>query len=194
MKNLRVNLIQFDPKWNAVSENLHSLEKLFSDYEGKTDLVILPEMFSTGFNINPDRKLIEEQVKVLDWMENIAQWSGFALCGSVVREIDGKLYNAMIMYTPEGEKFEYFKRHLFGFGRETEVFSAGEVRTDWEYKGWKIRPAICYDLRFPVWLRNDSEYDILLLCANWPKRKNSSLGNIVTGSQYRKPFLCNWMQ
>ncbi len=171
MKNLRVSLIQFDPKWNAVSENLQSLEKLFSEYEGKTDLVVLPEMFSTGFNINPDRKLIEEQSKIPDWMENVARWSGFALCGSVVRESEGKLYNNMLMYSPEGEKFEHYKRHLFSFGRETEVFSAGSDRSDWLYKGWQIRPAICYDLRFPVWLRNDSDYDVLLLCANWPKER-----------------------
>lgn len=171
METLKVGIIQFDPKWNAVQDNLQTLEKLLASYEGKSDLVVLPEMFSTGFNIKPDNKLVQENAKVEDWMQNIAVWSGFALTGSVVKEVKGRLLNNMVMFTPDGKRFEYTKRHLFAFGRETDMFERGASREEWIYKGWRIRPALCYDLRFPVWLRNDTDYDLLLICANWPTER-----------------------
>ncbi|MDR1631887.1 MAG: amidohydrolase [Dysgonamonadaceae bacterium] len=170
MNELRVSLVQADIVWENKEKNLKHYGDLLKTLTLKTDLVVLPEVFSTGFSMHAGH-LAETND---DWtISTIRSWSkdlGAAICGSfLARDDAGKVFNRGFFITPENEAFFYDKRHLFRMGEENEHFSAGDRKLIVPYKGWNIRLIICYDLRFPVWTRNpDNEYDLLVCPANWP--------------------------
>lgn len=166
--SLRIGLIQFDIAWEDVEANILRVEKLVSASE-KVDLLILPEMWSTGFSMRPD--LIAEESsfgQALTWMKDCSQKLNAAIAGSIATREGGRYYNRWYCVHPEGHIDQYDKKHLFSYGKENDHYTAGTARIVVEVKGWKIMPIICYDLRFPVWCRNNAGYDLLLVAANWP--------------------------
>lgn len=167
--DLRVSILQMDIKWEDKSFNLDRVENDISQLSGKTDLVILPEMFTTGFSMN-SRNLSEENSGKT--VERIKQWANaydFAICGSFIAKEADQFYNRGFFISSTQSVF-YDKRHLFRMGDEPKSFSAGQSLPLVEHKGFTICLQICYDLRFPVWSRNvDNKYDLLIYCASWPK-------------------------
>jgi len=133
------------------------------------DLIVLPEMFSSGFTMNP--KAVSETMdgETVGWLQHLAQAKACAITGSLVIEEDGKYYNRLVFVYPNGELKTYDKRHLFTLAGEDKVYTAGKEKLIIDYKGFRICPLICYDLRFPVFARNTEDYDVLLYVANWPK-------------------------
>jgi len=150
-----------------------------------TDLIVLPETFTTGFSMNP--KFAESMDgTAVEWMRKIANEKDCVVCGSLMIQDEGMFYNRLVWMPPDGKLLTYDKRHLFCISDEPKFFTAGEERLIVELKRWKICPLICYDLRFPVWARNvhgkvtnNSAYDILLYVANWPERRNVAWKNLL---------------
>lgn len=177
MESLKVSYLQLDLYWENSQANLDHIEDCLSGIESSVDLVVLPEMFNTGFSMNSS-KLAQSMDGVL--VKAISKWSkhyGFAIIGSFICEEQGQYFNRLLFVHPDGKIEKYDKRHLFRMANETESFSPGTDRLIVTYKGWKIMPLVCYDLRFPVWSRNQfkvenekviSEYDLMIYVANWP--------------------------
>ena len=168
-KDLSVAIIQSELVWENKAANLTHFEEKISQV-GECDLIILPEMFSTGFSMRPE-KLAEETESSLKWIRKLSDSSGAAICGSVMVFDNGQYFNRLLFVEPTGKFYHYDKRHLFTMGSESKQYSAGKDRLIINYLGWKILPLVCYDLRFPVFSRNDCNYDLLLYVANWPARR-----------------------
>ncbi len=164
---MKITLIQTDLLWNDPAGNRARFEQKIAE-AGSADLIVLPEMFSTGFCTQP--RLAAEPLggETLPWMKRIAQKTDCALAGSVAVEENGNYFNRFYFVKPDGSVSQYDKRHLFTYGGEHKEFTAGDKRIIVEYKGWRILLQICYDLRFPVWSRNRNDYDLALYTANWP--------------------------
>jgi predicted amidohydrolase len=133
------------------------------------DIILLPEMFTSGFTMNPTKVAESMQGETVAWMKESASKKQAAITGSLVVEENGFYYNRLLFVHPDGVVESYDKRHTFTLAGENEVYSAGTQKLIVNYKGWKICPLICYDLRFPVWARNVENYDVLIYVANWPK-------------------------
>jgi predicted amidohydrolase len=171
--SLKVALIQSDLQWENTEDNLKSFSEKILQVDDDVDLIVLPEMFSTGFTMNVEGLAQNQDGATFSWMKEQAISSNSAIYGSFITEDDGEIYNRAYFFFPDGSFKKYDKKHLFTYAGEHKVFSAGKQRVIIEYKGWKIMPQICYDLRFPVWTRNDLNYDLLIYIASWPeKRKN----------------------
>lgn len=172
MENLKVTLFQGYLYWENTDKNLQNIGVKLSGIREKTDLIILPEMFSTGFSMNAEKLAEEMGGKTMQWMARTAKEYSCVVTGSLIIKEDGKYYNRLVWMRPDGGYACYDKRHLFAMGKEHLTYTSGDKRLLIEHKGWKICPVICYDLRFPVWLRNNGpEYDLLLIVANWPERR-----------------------
>jgi len=174
MSNLNITFIQTELFWESKSQNLAHFAQLINDIKEATDIIVLPEMFSTGFSMQPEKFAEHMNGETVKWMLQQAKHKNAAVTGSIIINDDGKYFNRLIWSQPDGKIFHYDKRHLFGLSNEHEHYSAGIKKLLVEYKGWKICPLICYDLRFPVWCRNTEEYDLLLFVANWPERRNTA--------------------
>lgn len=172
LTELRVTLVQSELHWHDASANLQMFSELTDPLEGKTDLIILPEMFSTGFTMAPENVAEPEQGPAFQWLVQQAKKLNTAICGSVVVQSEQGYHNRFYWVTPEGGSQHYDKRHLFRMAGEHEHYQAGEQRLIIEYKGWRILPQICYDLRFPVWSRSHNDYDLAIYVANWPQVRN----------------------
>lgn len=168
---LKVAVVQQDIIWEKVEANLLHLDRLLGELNKPVDLVILPEMFACGFTMQPDKIVRNGSEGVLAWMENKASELGAYVMGSTVYKEGDAFYNRLYVVAPDGESQYYNKRHLFSIGGEGEVYRSGRERLIINIRGLKICPLICYDLRFPVWSRNDMDYDMLVYVANWPKSR-----------------------
>ena len=166
---LHIALIQSTLHWESPEDNLTMFEEKIAAVSSDCDLVILPEMFSTGFTMTPNNMDISMGQKTVEWMQRMAQRKNIALVGSIVFNENGKNYNRLFFVFPSGEYRSYDKRHTFTLAGEHEVYESGNTKLIVEFKGFKICPLICYDLRFPVWSRNVENYDLLIYVANWPK-------------------------
>jgi omega-amidase len=168
---MKITLIQPDIIWEDKTRNLEKLGELISQSPSDSDMVILPEMFNTGFSMNP-RDLSEKAGSVtLEWMQVMAEKYCFGVCGSYITEEDNHFYNRWIFASPEKEIWSYDKRHLFILSGEEKLFSRGTERIVFNFRGLRICPNICYDLRFPVWSRIRNDYDLLINSANWPESR-----------------------
>lgn len=168
---MKVALVQSSLFWENPETNRNHFEEKINAINEKLDLIVLPEMFSTGFTMNPDGVAETMNGKTVFWMQTLAKAKKTAITGSVVIEEDGKYYNRLVFVFPSGEIKHYDKRHLFSLAGEEKIYTAGNKKLIVEYLGWKICPLICYDLRFPVFSRNVENYDILIYVANWPKTR-----------------------
>jgi len=171
MQNLNVTLIQTELAWEDKASNLNHFERQLNEV-GETDLILLPEMFTTGFSMQPKKLAEPMNGESVNWLINQAEKSMAVITGSLIIEDEGKYFNRLIWAKPDGTIEYYDKRHLFSMAGEQNYYSAGSKRLLVELKGWKICPQVCYDLRFPVWNRNDIAYDLLFFVANWPAKRN----------------------
>lgn len=169
-ETLRLALVQPDLAWQDAAANRDLLTPLLSPLAGSTDLVILPEMFTSAFAIGSGAIAEQAPGPSLDWMREQARQLDAALCGSVAIEDQGRRYNRLYFVTPDGRHWHYDKRHLFRMLGEHKRYAGGNDRLLVEWRGWRILPLVCYDLRFPVWCRNTAEqpWDLMVVVANWP--------------------------
>ncbi|HEY0895151.1 MAG TPA: nitrilase family protein [Sphingobacteriaceae bacterium] len=174
MSTLKITTFQAYLFWENTEKNLQNLGLRLSSIREKTDLIVLPEMFNTGFTMNADRLAEEMGGRSMQWMNEQARKFDSVVTGTLIIRENGNFYNRLIWMRPDGTYEYYDKRHLFSLAREEETFTAGDKKLFVELNGFIIRPIICYDLRFPVWLRNtrDESYDMLLLVASWPERRS----------------------
>ncbi|EDM38292.1 Nitrilase/cyanide hydratase and apolipoprotein N-acyltransferase [Pedobacter sp. BAL39] len=174
IKNLKITIFQAYLFWENIDKNLQNLSlRLSSGVKEKTDLIILPEMFNTGFSMNAAELAEEMDGKTMRWMKDIAEKYECVVTGSLIIKENKNFYNRLIWMLPDGSYQHYDKRHLFSLAGEEQTYTAGKEKVIVELKGWKILLAICYDLRFPVSLRNQKEeYDVLLLIASWPDKRS----------------------
>ena len=169
---LHITLIQSQLHWEDPAANRAMFQQKIDAITEKTHLIVLPEMFTTGFTMNA-ASLAEpaNNSTTLRWMQQIASNKNCALTGSVIIEEDGAFYNRLLFVRPDGTVQQYDKKHTFTLAGEHKTYAAGNEKIIIEYLGWNICPLICYDLRFPVWARNLEDYDLLLFVANWPDKR-----------------------
>ncbi|QXP63960.1 nitrilase family protein [Polaribacter sp. HaHaR_3_91] len=165
---LNVVGIQADLIWENPERNLAFFEEKIIRLSKDTDLVVLPEMFTTGFTMKPEIVAEKMDGKSVSWMLKMAKEKNLAICGSLVITQKGNFYNRLVFVHPSGKIEIYDKKHSFTLAGEDKVYTSGSEKLIVNYKGWKICPLICYDLRFPVWARNTENYDLLIFMANWP--------------------------
>jgi omega-amidase len=177
MSTLSITTIQSNLIWEERSANLRMLEKKISGIEGEKEIVVLPEMFSTGFSMKPEMLAETMEGETIGWMRKVSQENNIILTGSVIIEENGNYFNRLVWMMPNGQYGYYDKRHLFAYAGEDKHYSPGTKRLIASVKGWKINLQVCYDLRFPVWARQQTkeettEYDVLIYVANWPERRS----------------------
>jgi omega-amidase len=166
---MKVALIQSSLFWENPTANRSYFAAKINAIAEKVDLIVLPEMFTTGFTMNPSAVAETMEGETILWLQSLAKAKKSAITGSLIIEENNNFYNRLVFVFPSGEIQFYDKRHLFSLAGEDKVFTSGEEKLIVEYLGWKICPLICYDLRFPVFARNVEEYDVLIYVANWPK-------------------------
>jgi omega-amidase len=177
MSSLTLNIIQTDLSWENKAANLQRLKEKIEAMDERTEIVVLPEMFSTGFTMVPELFAETMEGETVAWMKEMAENNKIIITGSIIIEEDGRYFNRLIWMLPNGQTGHYDKRHLFGYGDEDKHYTAGNKRLIASVKGWRINLQVCYDLRFPVWSRQqsvsmESEYDLLIYVANWPERRS----------------------
>ena len=183
MSTLTITTIQSNLIWEDKPANLLMLEQKITGMDEKTEIVVLPEMFSTGFSMKPELLAETMEGETIEWMKRVSRENGIVLTGSIMIKEDDNYYNRLVWMLPNGQYGYYDKRHLFAFGEEDKHYSAGNKRLIASVKGWKINLQVCYDLRFPVWARQsplssrrgdggEVEYDVLIYVANWPERRS----------------------
>lgn len=165
---LNVIGIQADLVWENPNENRKLFEQKITNLDNDVDLIILPEMFTSGFTMQPNSICESMNGKTMQWMQKMAKKKSSAILGSIVIKENKRYYNRLIFVYPSGELEFYDKKHTFTLAGEDKAYEAGSKKVIITYKGWKICPLICYDLRFPVWARNTEDYDLLIYVANWP--------------------------
>ncbi len=172
-EQLLVSIIQPDIIWEDKSANLMQYEHMLANLQGPKQVVVLPEMFTTGFSMAPSRLAEPMEGKTMRWMVDMSAKYKCILAGSIMVTENGKYYNRFLWVQPDGHFGYYDKRHLFAYAGEDRHYTCGEKRMIASVNGWRINLQVCYDLRFPVWARNqDNEYDVLLYVANWPAQRS----------------------
>lgn len=173
MPDLTITLIQSELQWEKIQPNLDHFDARIDTVDQETDLIILPEMLSTGFSMQAEELAEEMDGAAVTWMRKKATATGTVITGSVMIWEEGRFYNRLIWARPDGTMETYDKKHLFRYAGEEKVYTPGDRRLTVELNGWKIRPFICYDLRFPMWTRNlNNAYDMAVYVANWPERRS----------------------
>ena len=167
-EQLTIAIIQFEPKWKDHEFNLKKISALLLELEIPVDIIMLPESFSTGFSMKSKKISVPMNHSSIKWMQEISEQYNAAVCGSLFVSENNKFYNRFIWASPNNSIKYYDKRHLFSIADEDKTYTKGNKQLTIEYMGWRIFPQICYDLRFPVWSRNTSDYDLLINVANWP--------------------------
>ncbi|WP_290700530.1 amidohydrolase [Lacinutrix sp.] len=168
---LKIVLIQSNLVWENAVQNRINFRTKIEAISQQVDIIVLPEMFTSGFNMNAKAIAETKEGETVAWMQDLAKQKQASIVGSIAVIEKSKYYNRLLFVKPNGEIIQYNKRHGFSLAGEDKIFTAGKEKVIIEYKGWKICPQICYDLRFPVWSRNVEEYDVLLYVANWPKAR-----------------------
>ncbi|HEY5824800.1 MAG TPA: amidohydrolase [Cyclobacteriaceae bacterium] len=175
MQDLKITIIQSDLHWEDIGANLAMFEEKIWKI-GPTDVIVLPEMFTTGFSMNAKKLGEMMNMRTFKWMKQMADQTGALILGSFIANVHDRFYNRLLWMEPGGNFKTYDKRHLFRMAEEHQVYSPGESMLIGHWKGWRICPLVCYDLRFPVWSRNrwnatlkKASYDVLIYVANWPQ-------------------------
>ena len=170
MQNLVVTMIQCELAWEKPSDNRQQIGALITGLEQPTDLIVLPEMFTTGFSMNALANAEHPGGDTERWMSEIARENDCAVTGSIAAQEGGRVFNRMLFVTPR-KVTHYDKRHLFRMAGEDKRYAAGSARVVVNWRDWRINLQVCYDLRFPVFSRNRADYDLLLYVANWPEKR-----------------------
>ena len=174
MQDLKVTLIQSELAWEDIDSNLAEFNYRIDAIEEDTHLIVLPEMFSTGFTMNAAALAQDMKGSAVKWIKEKSTEKNIDIVGSIIADDGGKFFNRLVWAKPNGEIFIYDKKHLFRMAGEEKIYSAGSKHIIVELNGWKIRPFICYDLRFPAWTRNiANQFDAAIFIANWPERRSA---------------------
>lgn len=172
MSTLDVTIVQAELHWHDPERNRADFARLLAGRGEPTALIVLPEMFTTGFTMHARENAERMDGPSVAWMAETADKTGAAICGSLIIEDCGEYYNRFVLMHPDGKAQYYDKRHLFRLAGEHEHYAAGAKSATFTLRGWRIRPLVCYDLRFPVWSRNRNDYDLLVYVANWPEPRH----------------------
>jgi predicted amidohydrolase len=179
MTKLTVTLAQLNLQWENPSQNLAQITTLLeSQLERKTDLIVLPEMFTSGFTMDNVKIAETMNGNSVNWLKDTAKKYNCAITGSIPITVNDDIYNRLIFATPDSLDY-YDKKHLFSMAGENERYKAGHELKIVSWRGWRINLQVCYDLRFPVWTRNQQNYDLLLYVANWPERRRAHWRNLL---------------
>ncbi len=180
-EQLKITLIQSALHWENAAANLLMFSEKISGINEETDLIILPEMFSTGFTMNAAAMAQPMNGDAITWMKEKAKEKNCVVTGSLIISENGSFFNRLIWMNPDGSFLHYDKRHLFRLAHEEKTYTPGKDKQIIEYKGWKILPLICFDLRFPVWSRRTkaADYDLLIYVANWPERRITAWNQLL---------------
>lgn len=172
MPALNITVIQTALRWHDAAGNRKKFTGMIENLKGPTDLIVLPEMFTTGFSMHAPELAETMDGDSVAWMRDMASSSGAAVCGSLIIADNDNYFSRFICARPDGELYCYDKRHLFRLADEQNHYAPGSRLLTFEFEGWRVCPLVCYDLRFPVWSRNRGHYDLLLYVANWPDRRH----------------------
>ncbi|MEM7084821.1 MAG: nitrilase family protein [Bacteroidota bacterium] len=190
MEHLNVSIIQSHLHWENPLTNRTHFSEIIKEISEETHLIVLPEMFTTGFTMNAEPLAEDTNGPTLQWMQNIAKEKACAVTGSLIVKENGHYFNRLYFVFPNQTYKQYDKKHTFTLAGEHKTFTAGEERIVVEYEGWKICPLICYDLRFPVWARNTENYDVLIYAANWPKKRVSAWDGLLKARAIENMSYC----
>lgn len=195
MSTLTLSLIQADLTWEDKQKNLRMFSEKIMELEGETEIVILPEMFSTGFSMNAKELAETMDGPTVEWMKMQSEKNRVIVTGSIIIEEQGNYFNRLLWVLPNGQIGYYNKRHLFSYAGEDGPYTKGHKRLIASVKGWKINLQVCYDLRFPVWARqqvknNQPEYDLLIYVANWPERRNQAWKTLLCARAIENQCYC----
>lgn len=198
MQDLNISIIQANLIWENPEQNLADFQIRLDKITTDPDLIILPEMFNTGFTMNVDKCAEKEKGLTVTWLKEQAKKKDCIICGSLLIEDENKFFNRMFWMHPEGTFETYNKRHLFRMGDEHLTMSQGNRNKIIELNGWKINLQICYDLRFPVWSKNNYsdgnyEYDLLIYIANWPKVRNHAYKSLLLARAIENQAYVLWV-
>jgi omega-amidase len=170
---MKISVIQPEVAWENKALNFQILSGILSPLYNKTDIVILPEMFNTGFSMNPEVLSEAPYSETFLWMKKTAEKGNYGVCGSYIIKENTEFFNRWVFVSPGNETWQYDKHHLFTMGGEDRLFKSGNSRLNFTFKGVRIAPYICYDLRFPVWSRNLEGSDLIIYAANWPESRHN---------------------
>jgi len=174
MPALTISIVQADLQWHDANSNREWFSNILSEIEDPVDLIVLPEMFTTGFTMDAAPFAESMDGVSVAWMKKLAAEKNASVCGSLIIAESNRFYNRFVCVDPTGQEISYDKRHLFRLADEQQHFTAGNKTVTFEINGWRICPMVCYDLRFPAWSRNRDNYDLLLYVANWPSRRHQA--------------------
>ncbi len=189
MENLKVTIIQPDIIWEKPKDNLKKYSQWIEKIED-TDIIVLPEMFTTGFSMDAEKLKEKANGPSVEWMKELAAKKDASVVGSLIIEENNKIFNRAFWIFPDGKIQKYDKRHLYTMGQEHLHYSPGKEKLIVDYKGWKFCPLICYDLRFPVWARNQEDYDVVLYLANWPSPRHHVWKNLLISRAIENQSYC----
>ena len=193
---LKCTLVQTELIWEDVQGNLDLLSTKIKNITEPTDLIILPEMFTTGFSMTPHHLSEDMNGRTVEWLKNIADKTRSTIMGSCIIQENGNYFNRFLAVDLDGNVSSYDKKHLFALAGEHDEYTAGSEPIVFEVKGWKIRPLICYDLRFPVWSRSKKsnlsayEYDLLAYVANWPAPRINAWDTLLKARAIENQSYC----
>lgn len=184
MKDLKLIIIQSDLVWENPQQNREHFEHIINHHTEDSDLIVLPETFTTGFPVDPKPFAESEEGESLQWMHRMASETGAVITGSLLLKSGNSFSNSLIWMRPDGTYERYDKRHVFSMGGEHKTIQPGQTQLIVELNGWKIRPMVCYDLRFPVWSKNHYnkgifEYDLAVYVANWPAARSNPWNQLL---------------
>ncbi len=179
MTDLQLTMLQIPLLWHDPAGNRAAVTRLIADAAAGSDLIVLPETFSTGFTMEAAAVAEPPDGPTIRWLLETAAAHEVSLCGSMIVTEAGAHYNRLVWATPDGNLHTYDKRHLFRLGGEHDRYTPGHERIIVELNGWRICPLVCYDLRFPVWSRNRNDYDLLLYVANWPVARMAAWNTLL---------------
>lgn len=189
-KKINIAIIQTSIYWEDIQANLNKFHKIINTIKSNTDVIFLPEMFNTGFSMNVNKIAETMDGRSISWLQQVALNKNVSIVGSLSINENKKYYNRLVWVYPNGEINYYDKRHTFTLAGESNVYSKGKSKKIIYFKDWKFLPQICYDLRFPVWSRNDSDYDVLFYLANWPTPRISHWRSLLTARAIENMSYC----
>ena len=179
MSTLSVTIVQADLLWHDAVANREQFTTAIEGLQERSDLIVLPEMFTTGFSMDAPNLAETMDGDSVSWMRDMAATNDASICGSLIIAENGQYYNRFICVAPGGDLQCYDKRHLFRLANEQNHYAPGTELLTFEWRGWRICPLVCYDLRFPVWSRNQDAYDLLIYVANWPNRRHQAWATLL---------------
>ena len=183
-------IVQTTIDWHQPHSNRMRIQQLLSKHLLDTDLIVLPEMFTTGFSMEPQKIAEKNNGQTVQWMTSLAEKYRAVVCGSLVILSDGNYYNRFVWVTSDGVEHYYDKRHTFSLAGEHLKYTSGKNSGIWNYGDWKICARICYDLRFPVWCRNSSDYDLIIFVANWPLARTDAWRSLLKSRAIENMSYC----